>query len=542
MKKSYDDSLFRPEQNVLNQARCLADSQISSIAELQQEYRILTEQYEKLLKLSRKIFRISDNQGRILHQHQSEMQNLLDNANQGFLTFGTDWKIGKQFSAECQRIFGKRIDGLSILELLEENTNSDVSRWRKIFSEVLSAPTESAEKLFQNFPEMIKVGAFVIHIECKVIRYGPPQEEQPLIMMIMTDVTAKLEAENEIRYLSYHDKLTGLYNRAYVEKTLEDWNSATISSLGVIVIDMNGLKITNDVFGHEQGDLFLIKLARILEQSCRRVDLVARWGGDEFIVLLPDADEAICLQIIRRVEERCACEQGTVIRLSAAMGCATKKEAPFKLNELFSVAENKMYGNKLETRHAVRASIIEDMEKQLYKNCFVNYGHHERLQRLCQAFAAFCGFDLNSNEMKPMLQLVALHDIGKIAIQPEILGKSAALTQTEWELMKSHSEIGYRMAQSIGDPQLAEIILAVHERWDGQGYPHKLKGGQIPLLARFFAIIDVFDVLTHSRPYAPAFDLPNALAEIEAGRGTQFDPELLDQFVLFMEKQESKNF
>ena len=187
----------------------------------------------------------------------------------------------------------------------------------------------------------------------------------------------------------------------------------------------------------------------------------------------------------------------------------------------------------MKKRSEVRASIISEMERVLHERCFEPAGHSRRVQKLVVGFAEFCRLDVSKTDMKPLITLAALHDIGKVALPAKILGKKGPLTASEWKIIKSHSEIGYRMAQSVGEYDLAEVLLAIHERWDGTGYPRGLSGEQIPLLSRIFAIVDVYDILTHARPYGPALDKEAAMAEIVAGKGTQFDPDMTEQFVLF---------
>lgn len=303
--------------------------------------------------------------------------------------------------------------------------------------------------------------------------------------------------------------------------------------LSMIMLDMNGLKLVNDVFGHEQGDRLLVALADALTDACRKSDIIGRWGGDEFLVLLPKTSGGACAEVCAAIRRACTAAASNPIPLSAAMGMATKDRGRASLAELFLVAENRMYNSKLIESPDVRRSIVASMETMLREHCFENAGHSERVARLSAGFAAYLG-NLGEQEMKLLNKLATLHDIGKVAIPRQILGKPGPLSTRELEIAMSHSDIGYRLAQSIGEPVLAELILALHERWDGKGYPFGLRGENIPLLGRIFSIVDVYDVVINDRPYRRAMDKQSTLQEIAGGGGSKFDPELTKRFIEYI--------
>lgn len=532
-----DESLFGIEQEVLRTAaEDLGNSQYRDNG-LLPRYRTLVNQYRKLLKITRKVFRISDTQGRVLQQQQHEMQTLLDNANQGFLTFGRELKVNRQYSAECVRIFGKKIGGLSIVELF--TGSCDPAELTELWLAFFSAGDEEGGDLLSQIPSVIHINQKTILLECKPIMLSNDgRTQQKSVMLLLTDVSDKLRAEEQIRYLSYHDELTSLYNRSYVEKLRPELEKERSSLLSVILVDMNGLKLVNDVFGHREGDQLLIAMARILQQVCRAGATIVRWGGDEFLVILPETDNAGCEELCRSIREACAAKGDTPIPLSAAMGMATRDPGCYaSLSELFSAAENRMYSNKLLESRQVRKTIIAGMEDILHTRCFEDAGHGARTYQQGIAFAAYLGLDMEHPDIKPLVLLAALHDIGKVAIPRDILGKKGPLSPGEWEIVKSHSDIGYRMAQSIGEGALADVILALHERWDGTGYPYSCKGDKIPFLSRLFSLVDVYDTLTHARPYGPVMTRQAALEELLASSGSQFDPRLTPQFVEFIKNR-----
>lgn len=532
-----DEKLFEPEQEVLQAAIDDISNTYYANDKLMPRYEFLTKHYKKLLKVTRKIFHISDIQGHVLQQHQIEIQNLLDNANQGFLTFGQDLNVSRLCSAESVRIFGRKIAGIPIIHLLGQENEHMQKTLRKILERVFSAPVEQAITELKYFPGNFHIHNKNIRVECKVIPQPDFADERTVIMMILTDITEQLKSEAKILYLSYHDKLTSLYNRAYVEEILPQLEQEEALPLSVIMSDMNGLKLVNDVFGHQQGDALLVTMADVLKKSCRQTDVIIRWGGDEFLILLPNTDQDTCEKICERIGSACGAVDFHSIPLSLAIGMVTKEKGKINLTELFSIAENRMYSNKLIESKKTRKIIIAKFEENLVQRCFENMGHSDRVKKLAISFVDFLKTDTALTGAKQLEKLAQFHDIGKVAIPAEILGSTRALTLDEWDVIKSHSEIGYRMMQSIGEHMLADIILALHERWDGSGYPCGLAGEEIPYIARMFTIVDCYDIITHERSYKKALDKASALKEIEAGMGTQFDPNLVKHFISYMNAQ-----
>ncbi|WP_347488965.1 diguanylate cyclase [Desulfoscipio sp. XC116] len=529
----YSRKLFKKEFEILETALFELAAGKYEHNELLPEYKALVASYEELLTLTRKTFKISDAQGRNLLKREGEIKNLLNNAGQGFLTFGKDLLVNREYSAECSRIFGQKIGKLNILTLLSVEDDEQ----NRVFAEVFRCiwQTEDAElqrDCISKLPEVININELYLSVDCKVIT--PVEGDESLVMLILTDITDKYKAQEQVAFLSYHDKLTLLYNRAYVEEWLSELSPQSGYPLSVIMADMNGLKLTNDVFGHAQGDNLLVRLAGVLLRCCRKTDIVARWGGDEFIVLLPGTDKDVCVKVCERIKTACMEEKGSPIELSVALGVATRQSPLGSMADLFSMAESRMYANKLRESKQVRRKIIRGLQEILNARCYETYGHAKRLEDLLLAFAGSLGYTRESVEMRHLSLLAGLHDIGKVAVSGKILDKPGPLTAGEWESIRSHSEIGFRMAQSIGETAVGELILAHHERWDGQGYPYGMRGEQIPRLARLFAIVDAYDVMTHDCPYREVLSQAHALKEIEKGSGTQFDPELAKAFMQFI--------
>lgn len=348
------------------------------------------------------------------------------------------------------------------------------------------------------------------------------------IMLLADNITERRQTEEQLRYLSFHDRLTGLYNRAYFEEELKRLNTPRQLPLSIIIGDVNNLKLVNDTFGHGAGDKLLQAISGILRNSCRKDDVICRWGGDEFAILLPKTDAAAVKKICERIRNTCA-EAAELLPLSISLGSVTKDDEKQLIHELLNEAESRMYRVKLLESKGARSSVISALQKTLWEKTGESEEHALRLQ----SNALQLGYTLNLSldELDELTLLCALHDIGMIALPDHILNNRGKLTPHERETMQQHSEIGYRIAKSI--PDLAHVagkILTHHERWDGSGYPHGLKGEDIPLVARIFSLVDAYEAITCGRTYREARSSAEALAVLQENAGSQFDPRLVAAF------------
>lgn len=349
------------------------------------------------------------------------------------------------------------------------------------------------------------------------------------------DITDRMNAEKEIRYLAYHDKLTGLYNRGFFEEEVQRIDVPRSLPISIIIADLNGLKLTNDVFGHLVGDELLKSFAGILKRVCRKEDIIARWGGDEFAVLLPATDSDTAGRICERILKECREEKSGPITLSISLGYATKYDPSESLKDTLKISENMMYREKLSESRKIRQAILDSLKISLFQRSIETESHVKRVFMLSKNFAEYLG--LSDKDMDELALLSSLHDIGKVAIPEHILMKCGQLTGEEWMEVRTHSEKGYKIA--VNHQELAQIsdgILCHHERWDGKGYPQGLKEKDIPRISRILNIIDAYDVMTHNTVYKEAISHEAALEEIMACSGTQFDPYYARAFVEFMER------
>ena len=359
------------------------------------------------------------------------------------------------------------------------------------------------------------------------------------IVSSLSNITNRKKYEEEILFLSYSDKLTGLKNRVYMEKQFEQLDRNPKASYFIIIGDINGLKMANDSIGHLEGDKLLRTVSDIIKELCEEGDIISRWGGDEFVILISEKDNIYVSDLVNKIRVAVAQISAFHFKISIALGYAQKDENSRGSEFVMSLAEKRMYRNKLMGNNSARNSTISTLLKTLHEKHSETEEHTMRIKSLSLRLAA--RLDLSQDKLDEIELLALLHDIGKIAVPEPILLKPDKLTKEEWEIMKSHADVGYRIAKST--PELSHIayeILSHHERYDGTGYPNGLKGENIPILARIINVIDSFDVMTHKRVYKDAMSTESAFSELKACSGSQFDPLLVDAFIKLMEEDKQQ--
>jgi diguanylate cyclase (GGDEF)-like protein/PAS domain S-box-containing protein len=349
---------------------------------------------------------------------------------------------------------------------------------------------------------------------------------------IARDVTNNEYTENKLRYLTMHDSLTDLYNRAFFEEEIARIEKANILPVGIIICDIDGLKLINDTLGHEKGDNYLKKTADIIKLDLRDYDSAARIGGDEFVIIKPYSTrkeiEIHCENIKEMVEK--INSKSMDIPLSISLGHAYQKQGKLIKGRLFKEAEDNMCRNKLLNSKSIRSYMVETLTRALEARDFITEGHADRLEDLLINLAK--KLKLSEDLLAKLRLLAKFHDIGKVGVPDNILFKKGPLTSDEKKEMQRHSEIGHRIA--IASPDLALIadyILKHHEWWNGKGYPLGLKGKDIPLLCRILAVADAYDAMTNDRPYRKAMTHEDAVKELKDNAGVQFDPEVVWKFI-----------
>lgn len=361
-----------------------------------------------------------------------------------------------------------------------------------------------------------------------------------------------IAAHRQLAAVATTDPLTGLPNHRALAAAIDQElgrSERYEHTCAVLFFDVDHFKRLNDSAGHAAGDAALSELARLSLKALRTIDTVGRWGGEEFVAILPEIDHLGAMASAERLratiaEHRFGAETG--LHCTVSVGVAVYPENGRVRSELLEAADRAMYGAKRLGRNQT-LSAADPALRALPSSAEYNDSASSAAEALGALVAARdTGTGSHSNQVAVLAERVALtlgcslvqahgvylaaklHDIGKVAIADAILRKPGALTPEEWELMKQHPTIGADIVQSIGHlADLAPIIRAHHERYDGAGYPEGLEADEIPIEARIVGVADAFDAMISDRPYRAGMKLEQAREELRRCAGTQFDPTVI---------------
>ncbi len=384
---------------------------------------------------------------------------------------------------------------------------------RKIPAEIVFTGADGSETYVETSYNLVKKGPRIANIQ-----------------VLLEDITDSKKTRRELEYLRFHDQLTGLYNRAFMDQEIKRLDVSRKLPMSIILGDINGLKLVNDAFGNDEGDRLLCMIADIFRRSCRREDIIARYGEDEFIVLLPNTDAETVSGIGNRIMEMCKSISRDHFHFVMSLGKATKTGLETGFNEILTEARDLLYRNKLTGGKSVPGNAVTALVDSLMGRGYETKEHIKRIEKMADQMAN--ALQLPKSQSDDLILLASLHDLGKVAIPDEILKEKEKLSREDWEIIRSYPEIGYNIArQSFKFSHIADYILSHHERWDGKGYPRQLKEEDIPLLSRIMAILDAYDVMRTGRFYKKTLSKKEAVRELRECSGSQFDPALVEAFI-----------
>ncbi|MEG0641143.1 MAG: diguanylate cyclase [Clostridium sp.] len=398
---------------------------------------------------------------------------------------------------------------------------------RKDVEEFLSDP-QNPKTYIHEIQQPCKNGD-LIWVEVST-RYRFNDDNEVEVLGVSRNIDQRKKTEKQMIYLSYNDQLTGLYNRRFYEQELKKVDTVRNLPITLIMADVNGLKLTNDAFGHLVGDELLKKFSEILKKEFNSDDIIARIGGDEFVILLPQTDSIQAEEIVKRIKSNIAAEKTDKSILSVSLGWATKIDINEEFEKIYMKAEEYMYRRKLLESLSMKNDTIKLITKRLYDKNSLAQQHCERVSKLCCSIGLELGLSVAQVEELRVLGL--LYDIGKIGINEDILNNTRKYNGIEYSQIKRHPEIGYQILKSVNQfSNIAEYVLAHHEMVNGRGYPRNLKGDEIPLQSRILSIAKDYDRMIYGYLGPTKLSEDEAIQELIRNSGSEFDTDICKVFV-----------
>lgn len=367
-----------------------------------------------------------------------------------------------------------------------------------------------------------------------------------------------LALNQEARYLADHDPVTGLLNhRAFHQRLEQETKRAQrgFQEFSVIMMDLDNFKLFNDTYGHPAGDRVLREIASVLSETVRASDVLGRYGGDEFVAVIPETGAEGAIRMAERVRLAMAGHafvprNGQAVPIQMSFGIAAYPRDGQSSHELISCADVNLYRSKLHGGDLITSGqdsvyeatdvgafgVMDGLVTAVDNKDHYTRQHSEQVTSYAMMIAEELG--LSEDTQRTLRIAGLLHDVGKIGVPDRILRKPGNLTEEEREVIKQHARLGEMIIKEV--PNIADVLAAVgahHERIDGQGYPRGLRGDEIPLLGRILAVADTYSAMTSDRPYRKAMASEQARIELVKAAGSQLDPELVR---LFLEHEDNE--
>jgi diguanylate cyclase (GGDEF)-like protein/PAS domain S-box-containing protein len=458
-----------------------------------------------------------------LGERENRYRTIFHESPMGFFYVNSDGYVTDCNAAFLEIFDFERFEVINVC-LAEDNKLEIYQRFKKAAMDAVIGVSSRHESQFQTSSG----GARWVRVS-----FSPVRTDDQLFLGaigIVEDITEAKRAIEEISYVSSHDVLTGLYNRAACEKALAVLDKQEYLPLSLIFADLNCLKLANDAFGHEEGDALLRSAAAVLMENALRGDSAYRLGGDEFLMILPNTDLTAASARSKSIIDTCSIwKTGGFVRTSIALGCATKYFPEQDLNDVMKAAEDEMYANKLHDGGKTRKVILKELEKRLHGMM------NGTMARRCANMALWAEWVIENMDLKydpdEFRLLCRYHDIGLLASPRELDIIRADPQRNKVAPSMQHMATGYRIARIITElTAAAENILAHHEWWDGMGYPNQLRGDEIPYASRLVSILDAVEGMVSLALTGDVLTLEDAVRSVELCAGRQFDPNLVGEF------------
>lgn len=424
---------------------------------------------------------------------------------------------------------------------IHQTTKEDLEQpdylWEVLFEDVKTREkfkNRILDDIDSNLPERMKWEDIPIkkkHAKTRYIDlYVTKITHANLYITTVIDVTEQKLREEEIRYISYQDFGTNIPNRRFYTEQLQEMDRNELYPLSLFVMDINGLKLLNDAFGHQSGNEALQKIADALLSVKRDADVVARIGGDEFAMIMPNTTQEEAETIKESLHRLVSQNKINDVQYSLSIGLSVKETKDQLITDIMKFAEEDMYRKKVLEGQSVRNRAILGILSMLTDKYQEEKIHSERVSAYCQKMGE--ALHLSKEDIEELKMAGMLHDIGKVSIPDSILDKPGKLTDDEWKIMKEHTIYGYNILKAADQySNLALYALSHHERFDGKGYPRGISGEEIPLFSRIIGVVDAYEAMTADRVYRKAMSNEYAVEELNRCAGSQFDPQIVDMFI-----------
>lgn len=363
------------------------------------------------------------------------------------------------------------------------------------------------------------------------------KKEVDYIVCSAEDITEEKRQEEQVAFLTIHDQLTGLKNRRFFDDLMQKTNVEDVFPISFMMLDLNGLKLINDAFGHLEGDKAILQVASAIMAHKRAEDIAIRLSGDEFIVFFMKTDKKIAQNIGQHIQQTLEAQKETPFKISVSWGVGMTESKEDSILDIFKRAEDAMYKRKLLESSSMHNATIQVIMDALFDKSVIEQLHAESVKRISLLFGNI--LQLTSTQLKELELAAYMHDIGKTSLDVKLLHKEQPITENEIEILHKHPVIGYRILSSTNmHTNIARFILSHHEHFDGSGYPKGLQAEEIPLEARIIAIVEAYDMMSRTLPYRKALSKKEIINDLTKQKNKQFDGRLVDIFIEGIVKKE----
>ena len=356
-------------------------------------------------------------------------------------------------------------------------------------------------------------------------------------IFVFHDITAMRDTYFNLEKSLFYDQLTGLYNKQSYLQQVPQWDNKRYWPVAVTVFNINGLRRINNQYGIEYGDAIMKQLAYFVKMHAGEEAYVAKLEDGDILAVLEETTYNEAVESCEDIKKDLEGFYGREVLIRLEYGVAVKEDDITSMEQILGEAKSSMRNKKMLRDNSMSSSLVDSLKQTLSESDYETEEHVERTREMSARLGK--ALNLSDTDIGRLELLAIMHDIGKVAIPHQVLLKKGKLNDEEFEIMKQHTIKGYRIANA--SPELsgiADCILSHHEKWDGTGYPNKLKGEEIPLLARIISAVDSHDVMVHDRPYHRAMSEENAIKELHRCAGTQFDPHVIEVFTRLLEEEE----